>query len=446
MVDTKPSDVSEQPLVDKGLADAICDAFNRAELKVFVGETMGRRFCDRISGWDSGKDVLVYNLLDLARRDGSLRLRKLLTELENWEDKRTSEDLHNAVAAALARLSGGKSTTNDVRVAVASIEKQVEQDEVIRGVVRESRDNLNALSVSISVLYRYKTLHDCLQRIQIEHYRAIINCARELGVNPQVSFELRERIIALTKLCIEARRAAELLPEIGADRAQMLRSVEEIESAIPRMKEALRAKDAQLALAAFSPLRNVILYQQICVNTLLNRLLEELPIGKLRDIIESVATAKSVSETSARDLQQAIVSLDKIEANLKDRAAEHDRWQRIEQDFWEAEGMIEQRTLVSLAPFKDRWSAIKFNVDKIAAGQAQSDWVRDSKEYSGQIDKLISESLTINSSNVELVRENFRLYRENALYRFFEVNLDLKSQGEEILRIRQPLQRLLEKV
>jgi hypothetical protein len=421
------------------LVNSICDAFSKDELQMLVRTTMGIAVFDSLS-WEKATRNLVFHLLDQVERDG--RLIDLLSGIKNWEDKQSNDSLQRVVDEYLQRASTPASV-NILKTGIASLQRDVEEDAGIRAVVAASRKTLDQVSSSIDALFHYKVLHDCLHDIQLRHYREITGSAKELGSNPQASFELQQHVIDLAKICSRAREAVELLPAIGADRTHVRGWVEELELAIPKLRKAVREEDRHDVITAVLPFRSVIVSEQSRVNASLTRYAEDLPLDELSEILAKAVAAKPAGDASAVELQKAmVVSLHNIKSQLGRRVAEHDKWQRIENDFWEAEGNIEQNTPESLDQFKEFWPAIKSRVDQIASTQAQSDWVKDAKEYASQIDQRIADHIT----NFESLRGNFKLFRDTALFHFFNVDHDLKAQCGDILKIREPLQELLDRV
>ncbi|WP_315737500.1 MULTISPECIES: hypothetical protein [unclassified Bradyrhizobium] len=425
-------------LLDKKLLHGICDAFNMNDLKILVRTTMGKVVFNRLS-WDQPKPNIVLDLLDMVEGDG--RLLDLLNGIKNWEDQQSNEALQRVVDEHLDRISTPASVKT-LNTGINSLRREVEEDAGIRSVVAASRKTLDQVSSRIDALFHYKELHDCLHDIQLRHYREIIDCAKELGRDPQASFGLQQHVIDLAKICSRVREAAELLPEVGADRTHVRGWIEELESAIPKLRKAVRDEDTHDVITAVFPFRSVIVSEQSRVNASLNRYAEELPLRELSEILANAVAAKPAGDASAADLQEAIASLRNIKSQLSSRVAEHDKWQRIEKDFWEAEDNIEKNTPESLDLFKEFWPAIKSRVDEIASTQAEADWAKDAKEYASRVDETIASHVT----NFGTLRRNFKLFRDTALLHFFNVDRDLKAQCGDILKIREPLRELSDKV
>jgi hypothetical protein len=438
MVDAHPADTATGPDPFSELLTSICEAFSTDDLKILVRTRLGATLYDRLP-WDKAKMTIVFELLDHVEKNG--RIVELLNGIKNWKDQQRNEALQRVIGEHLKRASTAASV-EALSTGIVSLQRDVEENAAVRAVVAVSRKTLDQVSSSIDALSHYKELHDCLHEIQLRHYREIIARAKDLGSKPQASFELQQHVIDLAKICSRARQAVEQLPEIGADRKHVRGWVEELELAIPKLRKAVREEDTHDVITAVFPFRSVIVSEQSRVNASLNRYAEELPLDELSEILAKVVATKPAGDASAADLQKAILSLRNIKSQLGSRVAEHDKWQRIEKDFWEAEDNIEQNTSESLDQFKEFWPAIKSRVDEIASTQAPSDWARDTKDYASQIDKTVVDPRT----NFELLRRNFRLFRDTALLHFFNVDRDLKAQCGDILKIRLPLQELLDKV
>jgi hypothetical protein len=440
-LDHRGSSEAPKDILDRELVDSIVDAYDVSSLKILVRTTMGE-LCDCVS-WDQPTRIVAFQLLDTTSRRKCIG--KLLSSIRSDPDQKNNAKLLRIVDTHL-RQALRNADVGDIERGLDDLGNRVDRSDAVREMVAASRKKLDQLRGSIDVLFHYKELHDCLHQLQLRHHQEIIGCAGALGRDPQAQFELQQHILDLAILCAHAREAAEHLPEIGAGRAHVKRWIDQLESAIPKLQSAVRDEDAHGATEAISPFRSVIEGEQARVNERLNEIAEELPLGELSEILAKVIASASAGDTTTARLQKALDSLRQIKARLDGSVAEHDRWQRIENDFWEAADQLEDKTPEAFAEFRELWQTIKSQVEQLALPQLPTDWAKNSQDYARQIDEAMARPVDSVISNFETLRGRFRRFRENALYHFFWVDRGLKAQCAEILDIRKPLQSLLNKV
>lgn len=415
------------------LQEAIGQAFVMPnELEMHVKIAMGIDLYKEVTSDRQPLNSQIYQLLKFVES------RSLTTTLcRSILDKRRGTPVCDTIRKYWPQaLEEPPSNEDDVHVVKASLENTAAgKDPAARSVVIASREKFDKLKRDIDDLFNYKVLHDCLHTIQLRHYPIIAEKVKQFRTDPLAAAELAgEVILEVTDVCSDARKAAESLPEIAALQAQETRWVARLESATTELEKAANDLDKYHAVHAVRLFERVIRDEPARINGYLTDIANKLPLKELKKVITS----------------DALNSLQAIGPRLKGRVAEHKEWQEIEPEFWAAKDCLERKSPESIEEFTGLWwPNIKSRVQSLARVDPNAKWVKATEVQAALIEKTLAgrlDSPMAESQNVEDVGQYFEVFRETALYHFFQVNRDLKNLFQQILKLRDPLGALLKGV
>jgi hypothetical protein len=175
------------------------------------------------------------------------------------------------------------------------------------------------------------------------------------------------------------------------------------------------------------------------INARLTNVAAMLPLDELAGMIKKIIPAVAANEAAAGQLQEALGSLERLTAQLNARVAEHWSWQEVEKNFWEAEDCFEKITPDSIEEFSIIWDIIKSSVAALELTAQEKDWAKVTKKHAAIIDQSLK-------NDAETAKKAFLYFRGTALFHFLWVDKELKARCEDILKIREPLRSLLDKV
>jgi hypothetical protein len=251
----------------------------------------------------------------------------------------------------------------------------------VRKVVGKFRKKLTELGDEVDNLANYKALHDSLHEVQLYRYPYVVKLVKTFRDQPDDLTELESHIQQLQAICEDARRAAESLPTIVGVRADEVRWVTKLETAVSNLRSAVDRLDDQLAFQAARSLAEVIRKEPPRINTRLTLIAQTLPLEELKQTLEDVATAAG---TSTLELQEAQRSLENIIPRLRGRVAEHEQWQEVENEFWGANEFVEQGSPESIKEFDQLWPSVKSHVGILARADSDADWAKRSLDVAAQ--------------------------------------------------------------
>jgi hypothetical protein len=423
------------PAIGK-LRDLISEIFNEEDLEMQVRLNLRERLYDYVPQRGTLK-YLVFKLIEAHEQRGTTV--QLLRALFQARDKNTQfHDLLARVCPSALEAAKPETDLRTVTVALEDVEKRLENPDVMV-VVLPHRGKLTELMDDIDVLANYKRLHDYLHTIQFNYYPQMADDVNRFRTEPLAAAALENAAFQLQGIVDDSRTAAEALPNTAIVREEQLRWIKTLESSVIELREAVDNSDEARAARAVRSMRQLIRQQPARLNTLLTITANKLALDSLIQTIEDVIGAVSAGGAPALDLENALRSLQNLLAQLKGRIREHEEWQDIENRFLGIDRFIASATQDSIEEFEILWPDIKALVESLARANSEADWAKVSRKYAGLIDQEFP-------NNIDSVQKNSILFRHTVLFHFFQVDRALRSQLEAIVKIRQPLRSLLDKV
>ena len=443
------------------LRDLIVGAFDKYELEMLVKITLSEGLYDEFIPPGLPQEYAVFKLLEALERRGTtiLLLRAVRrARLGNADIEQAIKQTYPEVLTLDEERSSEKemkevreATKRQIDVVVTGVKTMRDHltNDAVRELVMTSRADLERLTANIKLLAAYKTLHDCLHKIQLSHYRSLTRHVKAFRTQPDVAGELENLVAQLKPLIQDAREAAESLPDTATSRARELDWVTRLDAAVALLGTAVENLQDRDALLAVRSLRTIIRVEPFNVNRELTLIAEALPLDRLIVTVEKVIGAVTANEAAFVDqLENAHDALENLMPQLKGRVAEHKRWQRVENEFWGAEEFLDHGTADAIEEFSLLWQTVKQLVQELRAIDPAANWAIEAGKFADNVDQDVPQDghLAALTDKLTAVRTNYGRFRYRVLDHFYRVDKLLKSQCEEILRLGEPLQSLLREV
>ncbi len=314
----------------------------------------------------------------------------------------------------------------------------------VHDLVVTSRNDLERLVGDLDLLARYKKLHDCLHTLQIQFLRLIDNAARKLETDPSASDALVVYLDQLQIQSIDAREAAEGLPDSPGERDEQMGWVLKLISIINGLSTAVMKRDGQAAIASVYKLKTILRGQPSHLDELILITARRTPIARLVETLQKVAEASKGDDGHSSDLTNGIAALQRFIPDQMGLVAQHSEWQRVADFLWQAEELLYQASPESLEGFQYVWQDLSSKVREIAASDPVADWAIELNQHARDFETAFP--LPAKPPVPDAARLHFKYFLSEVTTRFYKVDKALHAQCNEMIKLGQPLQRLLEEV
>jgi hypothetical protein len=308
----------------------------------------------------------------------------------------------------------------------------------VRKRILKSFDDLERVVIDLDLLARYKALHDCLHDLQVKHLRQVTTDAKRLREDPLANDNLSEYLHQLQIQASRARTAAEGLPDTPGERDVQMRWISALDAIINDLRAALTGMDNKAATKAVYGLKAILRKEPSELDHLLVITARRVPLSRLLDTLEDIATDSRNGAKERLDLSNAIVALQHLIPDQMGLIAEHTDWQQVARDFWQADDALQIGNSDSLEEFQYHWDSLWNKIRTIIADDPKAPWAT---ELNRQANDLFTFPLT--PPVPEHVKSRFGLFQRDAMFQFFKVDQSLHRQCNEIIKLGEPLQRLL---
>jgi hypothetical protein len=328
----------------------------------------------------------------------------------------------------------------DVVEGVRGIQARL-QNVAVRDRILNSFDDLQRVVLELDLLARYKTLHDCLQNLQIKHYRQVASAAKRFKEDPSAKDTLGEYLQQLRMQSSNARSAVLGLPNASGERDKEMPWINELESIIQNLHAALIHDDERAAVKCSYGLKDILRKRPRHLDEVLVGTAERVPLTRLVDSLKDVRAAFMNGDNGSFDLGPAIRALERLIPDQRGLIAVHTAWQDVDTDFWQADASLHAvGNPDSLEEFQYLWESLWKKMLVIIASNPQAAWAVSLDQQGRNFLK----TFPLPDPVPDRAKASFGLLQRDAMYQFFEVDKSLHNQCNEIIKIGEPLQRLLE--
>ncbi|MBI3435691.1 MAG: hypothetical protein HY056_11545 [Proteobacteria bacterium] len=428
------------------LGNAIGDRFGFRELDIILYKCFSDRKINEIASETQPPRIIARECLVAVEREGyeKIFLAHVIFSRPGDDDLRAL--VAQALPAALEVLPEIKAQVEGVLAALERTRQSI-ADPRTKSAIGESRDRLEFVIKGISLLDIYKNLHDSLHRIQMRPFPALLAAARNMRRIPILVDNLREY---QDQVRISVETAKSMLDRLADEPA--LRSVEErwiskLEDVSNKYQQSLDARDTSAASVAIYRFWRLLEYDPKRLNERIFETAKALPLAELSAALRKVSEALG---NDAGEIANADASLASLRANLRSRVAEHDMWQKVDDDYlWPLDkAFVESITLVE--DFNAVWPETKLTVGALASLNPDAAWSRNVRKYSDNIDDELARAATAPGADdaageepMKNLGRRFNEYRSEVRFRFFAVDNALKRECGMLIRLGDPLRSLL---
>lgn len=322
-------------------------------------------------------------------------------------------------------------------------------------VSRQSRDlqaelatgnGLETATTLIDTLATYKNLHDALQSFEygISSFQVLVSAAGQMDTDVEQVRVLQKFLGQLRFVCQQVGQFVAALPQ-----GPTLRDIEQ--AWIDRLVAA--AEDLRAAIGTHSDavydaiydVRSVLrgipsrLDQQIFVTA------RSLPFGMLANGLNAIAGKLPTDDPAVAPIKDARDSIMVLASTINARVLEHQKWQEIDRILADLAELIESVDGATPAKanvvlqFSRRWRNLTSKVKILSDLDPGSQWTVEIANYGARLNDQLTRE-TIDSTFILA----FEAYRDEAQQRFVQVDLALKRECTSLVRVSEPLHRILE--
>jgi hypothetical protein len=312
-------------------------------------------------------------------------------------------------------------------------------DPVVDSLINESQEKLRSLAGGLKRMRAYKILHDALHNIQVARYRQLVTDIRASRTDPTVTGGLNSQILGIRSFLKSAHLGAEMLAD-DAERGSALRWIGVLDKGTVDLESAVEELDDLTARRAVKLIGGVLREKPPDVNDKLRSAAENLPLGSLIDTVDHVAEHPGLDPAQKSVLVPAMVALNAIWLQLRGKVTEHDQWQSVETQLWGADAIINDGPLKEVTDFEDYWIAAKSYLKVLWAADPVAAWVAKSGQSGADIDTAINKK----PPDTAAIEQTYGRFRFQTQRQFLEVDSALGQLCEQILRLSEPVTRMLE--
>ncbi|HYK01998.1 MAG TPA: toll/interleukin-1 receptor domain-containing protein [Thermoanaerobaculia bacterium] len=291
----------------------------------------------------------------------------------------------------------------------------------VRHALEEFRLRFEQVCESIQRLADFKDIHDQLHYLQLHCYEEIVREASSLEDDDQ----------AADDLTLHLQELRLILDEIGRVTSRTsfndlsLVWVDELESAYQRAFSAVAARDEQELKAAAKTIDRVLGLQSAKINVRLNAAARQLNLTEVSIAMGYICEhgeAAELDEATLREVRDVRNAVEQLRENLRLLVRDHDDWQEADTEL--------RRCASDPSELAESWAVVKLKVG-VLAGNAE--WAIGLRREEQRIDSALS------ANEPRQLQRFFRLYRRQAVDRFFRVDSMLKRQCDELRKVGEPL-------
>ncbi|MEM9276225.1 MAG: hypothetical protein AAGA80_25200 [Cyanobacteria bacterium P01_F01_bin.143] len=303
----------------------------------------------------------------------------------------------------------------------------------VKTAVIKFRAEFQAISDQVEMLATYKDLHDLLHNLEFKCYQGILREARHfpddytcLSILESYGQNLEDIIADVEGIMTQNNPASE-----GITWHKDLRQ------ACGFLQTALEEEDKSQLKKAIWFINRIIASQPSQVNTALVSTAKVLLLPTLVEGMKSIwnIVAKSELEPAQLDqFQESVISLTKLDDDLKLLVTTHDSWQKIDSQL----RYIETITANSSDLFELEMSWPGLNAEVIAQCQnSQENWAISLQKEATRLDEAL------NGQNTSKVKQYFGSYRNRASQGFYKIDQELRTFCGNLRDVGNPLAYLL---
>jgi hypothetical protein len=413
-------------------------AFDNQQFDDLVRLTIGEDVVNEYVPNGNKYDIDKQKLIDELRQRGVLPQFLHAVRAARPASQKTCE-LHLAIDAICENIAVSEQVTEKiecVKSALANlleiIRRRVDQStqaakEELKTTVAKTlmKSELAHLARDLTKMQAYKSLHDVLQRIQLDCYPFIMIQIKTLGGDDAQDEVLESYIDSLKRTCLIAQEALAVLVDIKTTYGPVRSWIETLNSAVRELEGAVKNPETTAAVwaakKAMQKIREVLGQQPANMNNEMRAAAESLRLGNLVETISNLSSAIGLSE-SEPVIGLTKVRLESLRCDLGGQISTHNRWQKVENQLWSADMRIEASPSNVSEEFRLYWENATSDIVPLWDLDPEADWVKSTRGFAGELNALLAADPVDNKA----VAKKYRSFRKAAVDKFFKVDVSLK--------------------
>jgi hypothetical protein len=453
-LELQPADM--QVLQERIRAAFIGDDDPQQTLRGFVTRTLAFNIFDE-AGPKTGLTIFADLIIEKTLQDGTTD--KLVRALfqERKGDTALREFVKRLLPEALPLVSQQEYEAALVAAAQEGVSglERLRKDPAVAMQLGAVWVDLNRTSTDLAVLAAYKGLHDALHTLQLGLYGQILQELKRLLVEKRSAIPMGSGVPEpdqdpsaetlglhaqeLAPVVARAEDVADTLPD-----AYLVQPEKNWISSLDQVRRQLTSVstkfDATIANQAAFSLGTLMRNQSGRLNLLLVQTARRIPWSTLIDTLRIVAKGLQDSDPERQPLVDAGNALEALMTDVLAQVEEHELWQAVESNFWQAEDALQQNNKAGAAQLSALWPMLTEQVRAIGE-KVPGDWTRD-------LDRYATEFTTawINPKKARVnarARSALQLFVRSGRVRFFNVDRELKARCQGIKQLSEPLRKLI---
>jgi hypothetical protein len=297
----------------------------------------------------------------------------------------------------------------------------------VRDALLEFRFRFGAALEHIARLAVFKDVHDQLHHLQFHCYDQILREAAALaGGDASATDNLAAHADTLQAII---NRLRDLEKESAFD-GRPLAWLAKLDRAGELLAAAIAGADAALARKAAAQIERVLAVEPPAVDALLNQAARDLELRAIIAIVDVAcrrAGESKMEPARLAELQEGLDALESLDDNLNALVNDHGRWQTADVEL----RRVDTNLAGDAAELIDSWPDLKVQFATLVT--TDEAWARSLRAEGVSLDSAIGEN------DLARMTRHFRSFRRQAVNRFFEIDLRLKRQCDELRKAGEPL-------
>ena len=378
--------------------------------------------------------LLVDHLVKVENRD-ALRalLLRISARIQSQRDPRLAhlqqEFGINVAATDTAAESSAPTPVSAAPVAAGLVAFEgLTQDPRIRDTALRFSTVFETACKQMEEVTGYKSLHDQLHELQTKVLDPMEKAAPDFPGDEEAQAELNEYRIDFEDINQKLRDIAKRFSL--ADTSW----IPALEAALEDFRAALERRDPALLKDVIKRIDRLLTLHPSRINTRLNAAARTLQLAELvralSELTDDAARIKPNSER-VRQFRAGVAALDRMEKTLSSLVQRHDYWQDFDSNLQAMEKNPKPEDLLAW------WPDIKEMIDHVAESYGTEPWIAF---FLTDCHSLESD---IQAGEMPRISRSFRQVHRQVSKRFYNTDADLKSQCDELLKVGEPLARVL---
>lgn len=388
-----------------------------------------------------GSGSSIYQAHQLGCVNLKQAIEKNLQEYRNciYDPDETKDTPQNFYEPFKPEILGKKKTENDESVISQTASHglydvaDLMSNPVIYATLQSGKDKLQEVKQQIEIVTIYKDIHDQLHYLEFTCYNMI---KEEIPYFPDDRRSLRQIRIYKGRL-IEIICGIKSISGDAMLESQEMEWIQDLEEARSELEGAINTKNLDQLKTSYYLLNAIIAEQSNCIDVSLKRAAEALHLQSLIEKTQEILQHIEQTSNNQQKIQESITALQKIDKILKFRINDHYQWQNIDNNFRRIDGLLNK----DLDELVFSWKYLKGKVEK-QYHDCEESWAMDLKTKSEKLDEL----MTSESKDSDDIKDCFLEYRTIATSHFFKVDHELKNFCEQLKKVSEPLNIILEKI